>query len=127
MVAVTATKPAMGVQTPPANIAPPPTSNAPKIKGNPGQPEWSAAAPSTMREVPAAIRISSPRPEKPLAKLEKRRRTGKRCLLRSKRNRHLAVQLQLPASLDTSIDYAKWYWRCIYLIQSRLTLLVSID
>jgi hypothetical protein len=29
----------------------------------------------------------------------------KRCLHRSKRNRHPAVQLQLPASRDTSIDY----------------------
>src|ERR1700739_3995016 len=55
----------------------------------------------------------------------------KRCLLRSKWMGHLAVQLRLPASLDTfqdtSIDYSKRYWRCVYLIQSRLTLLVSID
>ena len=40
----------------------------------------------------------------------------KRCLVWSKRKRHLAVQLQLPASLDTSINYSKWNWRYIRLI-----------
>src|ERR1700733_201576 len=51
----------------------------------------------------------------------------KRCMFRSKRKRHLAVQLQLPTFLGISINHSKWYWRCVYLIQCRLALLVSLD